>query len=192
MSNEITTTVMAGDKKCIGTYCYGDVDWIDHCGALLVTCDDDPDNPWLEVVQPLQAYNSSMDPIWEVYRIGLDPDYFDWADLPAVASCCGLDLGELKTGLQDPDPINRVGAICAIGEYYGFGELDPYHLTLNVPEVRERYPDEDPDFNCEHEPNVESAILDKDENGDLVIVLVCKKCDGKGEFVPDLNDCDWE
>ena len=178
--SDITTTVQTGSIKRLGTYIHGDINWIDHGGALLVTCNEDPDNMWLEVVVPLQSYDSSMDPIWEIYRIPLFHQ-FDWVDLPAVASCCGLDLDELKNGLQDPDPRKRTGYICAIGEYYGFGELDPDQLNLDPREVRERYPDEDPIFECKHDPDLTTVTtrIDPDE---FVIMFECKTCGSKGEF----------
>lgn len=193
MASEITTTVQTGNIKRLGTYVHGDIGWIDHGGALLVTCDEDPDNAWLEVVVPLQAYDSSMDPIWEVYRVDLDTDMLDWANLAEVSSCVGIPVEDLQASLAAEDPRERVGAICAIGEYYGFGELDPYHLNLDPKEVRERYPDEDPVFDCDHEADLQAAEIQVTNNDTLaIVVFTCKRCATKGELELDLDDIDWQ
>jgi hypothetical protein len=106
---------------------------------------------------------------WTVYRFGLDKcmakpvradnavylvpasyrqdwphplaSYDEWfhKDLARVASFIGSSLEELRADFCKDDPIARAWAYRAIGEYYGFVNLDSYPLSLTRDEAAARY-----------------------------------------------------
>ena len=51
----------------------------------------------------------------------------------------GTSAQELRTALCAEDPLKRAWALCAVGDYYGFLELDSYPLVLRQHEVHSRY-----------------------------------------------------
>lgn len=105
---------------------------------------------------------------WTVYRFILEPcTWIDgilsdnphhpahaawWAPRPytaknttcrlrGTAETMGFELAELVGLATSADPVDRAIVYRAIGDYYGFENLDSYPLTLTEREVSERYAD---------------------------------------------------
>ena len=69
------------------------------------------------------------------------PDHAAWFadDLQAVASCIGTDAADLINQFCSADPITRAQAWRAVGDYFGWDNLDSYPLTLTRREAARRY-----------------------------------------------------
>jgi len=135
----------------------GDVNPIDHGGYFVYR---DTTGVYAEEGEKLFVYEDS----WQIYRFPLDrlkmvqgylvplrysPDwpeplfrYDEWfhKDLDRVASYVGQSVEELRNAFCSDDPIVRAGAYEAIGDYFGYENLDGYPLTFTSRnEVQARY-----------------------------------------------------
>ena len=69
------------------------------------------------------------------------PDQPAWfaKEIDDVANCTGITSADLIAQFCSIDPLERARAFRAIGEYFGFGELDSYPLSLTPQEAANRY-----------------------------------------------------
>lgn len=144
----------------------GDVNFLEYGGRLVYFDDKEHEEPWMEVIEG--PFHHEDERRWIVYRFDLerlklvehDGDqylvpasweptqrvpypviYSAWfgKDLPQIASCMGTSVQELCDNFCSKNIVSRAWAWCAIGDYYGFEELDSYPLPLGVHEAFSRY-----------------------------------------------------
>jgi len=138
--------IQTGDITRYGEHIVGDIGWIDYGGGFIVI--DENGDPDLEMVEPLQSYDSKWFPAkWMVYRACLRPGEFDWADLESMSSTTGIPVEDLKTAMNSSDPKELAWFTWEVAQVFGYGEVDCYPLELDEKGVRARYPEESPTVN---------------------------------------------
>jgi len=146
---------------------FGDVDFIEYGGALLMPGVSDDDSPYLEIIEPPESESARSVTGWSVYRV--EPEQFkrivrdryvylvsasyaptwphpvsmydEWVHgtLDAVAESVGCEEEKLYEQLCSDDPVARSQAYISIAGYHGWFEFDQYPLRLSKREVHARY-----------------------------------------------------
>lgn len=135
--------------KCIAQL--DDINPIDHGGYWILLDTTGEYSPEGEVLieqcdHTYLAYRFLLDKCTHVNGILSDnpyhPDHPAWYadDLRSISSSAGYNhMGELVEDLCSDNPINLAIAYRAIGEYYGYDNLDHDPLVLTRSEARKRY-----------------------------------------------------
>lgn len=136
----------------------GDVNPIDHGGIFVYVDETGHYPPEAERLESPDSDDSGGP--WTVYRFPLDrctfeggilsdnafhPEIEAWfADsIDAIASYIGSDPETLRAELCSPDPIELANGYRAVGEFYGFLNLDQYPITFTRrAEIEARYREE--------------------------------------------------
>ena len=138
--------------KCVANL--GDVNPIDYGGCFVLVDTTGVYPPECEMLAPPE--DDERGAKWEVCRFVLEnctyqngilsdnqfhPDHPAWfaKDLESLAKFAGMETSELVNQFISDDPIQRAQAWILVGEYWGFHELDHYHLELSKTEVSRRY-----------------------------------------------------
>ena len=68
-------------------------------------------------------------------------DYVEWFDkhLSGIASFIGMDVSEYQAMFTSDDPMTLARAYEAIGDYFGYDNLDAYPIHLTRQEAKKRY-----------------------------------------------------
>ena len=134
--------------KCIGTM--GDVNPIDYGGSFILH---DETGVYTDECETIIVSDDDEHHV-RIFRFILEkctftsgilsdnqyhPESKVWFadELTGIARC--FDLPDIANYLCSDDSIKRALAYDAIGNYYGFENLDSYPLTLTVSQARKRY-----------------------------------------------------
>jgi len=184
---------------------FGDVNFIDHGGQLLV--EDADGDPYLEIVEPPNEGERQQ---WEVYRVPMErfqvveqdrrvylvgeswrPDWpgalstrDEWfhKDMESTAEHEGVELQELRGWFCSEDPAVRARGYLAVAAVHGWVNFDQYPLRLSEFEVHERYGEEAPEM------KIKLDNMDKDDG------TVTVYCDDKAAAIHDqsIEGSMWE
>lgn len=184
---------------------FGDVNFIDHGGQLLVR--DADGDPYLEVIEPP---NENERQVWTIYRVGVErfqtveqdrqvylvgeawrPDWpgalstrDEWfhKHLDSIADHEGVELQELRGWFCSEDPKDRARGYLAVAAVHGWVEFDQYPLELSEFEVHQRYGEEPPAM------KIKLDNLDHDDG------MVTVYCEDRQAAIHDqsINGSNWE
>lgn len=143
----------------------GDVNYIVHGGRLVLAPTEDNPNPTVEIIDPPPEGEPKTG--WRIYWFDLEPlkiveedntlflvpaswdeswphplaSYDEWfhKGLESVAEFMGTTAHELREGFCSDNLVARAVSWCAIGDFYGFENLDSDPLELGEHEVYARY-----------------------------------------------------
>lgn len=122
----------------------GDVDYREG-GKWLHTDQTGVYDPEMEVYIPEQKYMYRFSIEKCTYLNGIlsdnqfHPDHPVWWNPKEVANFIGVDIDNLIQDVCSDDIVKRAMIYIAIGEYYGYLNLDQYPLQISDNEAEERY-----------------------------------------------------
>jgi len=130
-------------QKALATF--GDVDFINCGGQLLMPNSSGGDKPYLEIIEPPSDDETidgywTQESKWTIYRV--EPETGDqWFDehLSEVADCVDTSVAELQRLLRSDNAGERAQAYIYVAAVYGWYEFDQYPLVLTQHEVHKRY-----------------------------------------------------
>jgi hypothetical protein len=148
---------------------FGDVDFLENRGQLLLPGADVGDEPYIEaILEPSEDTRYTARARWTIYRVEPErkrlvitsennaylvpdgynrswphpvPSYDEWfhKHLESVASYVDRDTHDLRMAFCSPDAVERAGAYIDLASHSGWHELDHYPLELTKHEAHERY-----------------------------------------------------